>query len=47
MVVRASNLLYGLDACAYISSKVKSGYVVDLERPGPRHGRPDLTLELM
>jgi simple sugar transport system substrate-binding protein/ribose transport system substrate-binding protein len=31
MVVRASNLLYGLDACAYISSKVKSGYVVDLE----------------
>ncbi|HEU5419708.1 MAG TPA: sugar ABC transporter substrate-binding protein [Streptosporangiaceae bacterium] len=31
MVVRASNLLYGLDACAYISSKVRSGYVVDLE----------------
>jgi ABC-type sugar transport system substrate-binding protein len=31
MVVRASNLLYGLDACAYISSKVKSGYVLDLE----------------
>ena len=31
MVVRASNLLYGLDACAYISSRVKSGYVVDLE----------------
>jgi len=31
MVVRASNILYGLDACAYISSKVKSGYVLDLE----------------
>jgi simple sugar transport system substrate-binding protein/ribose transport system substrate-binding protein len=31
MVVRASNLLYGLDACAYISSKVRSGYVLDLE----------------
>jgi ABC-type sugar transport system substrate-binding protein len=31
MVVRASNILYGLDACAYISSRVKSGYVVDLE----------------
>jgi ABC-type sugar transport system substrate-binding protein len=31
MVVRASNVLYGLDACAYISSKVKSGYVLDLE----------------
>jgi ABC-type sugar transport system substrate-binding protein len=31
MVVRASNLLYGEDACAYISSKVKSGYVLDLE----------------
>jgi ABC-type sugar transport system substrate-binding protein len=31
MVVRASNLLYGLDACAYISSRVKSGYVLDLE----------------
>jgi ABC-type sugar transport system substrate-binding protein len=31
MVVRASNLLYGLDACAFISSKVKSGYVLDLE----------------
>jgi ABC-type sugar transport system substrate-binding protein len=31
MVVRASNTLYGLDACAYISSKVKSGYVLDLE----------------
>ncbi|HTX29540.1 MAG TPA: sugar ABC transporter substrate-binding protein [Streptosporangiaceae bacterium] len=31
MVVRASNILYGLDACAYISSHVKSGYVLDLE----------------
>jgi simple sugar transport system substrate-binding protein/ribose transport system substrate-binding protein len=31
IVVRASNLIYGLDACAYISSKVKSGYVLDLE----------------
>ncbi|MGH3265293.1 MAG: substrate-binding domain-containing protein, partial [Trebonia sp.] len=31
MVVRASNLLYGLDACALISSKAKSGYVLDLE----------------
>lgn len=31
MVVRASNIIYGLDACAYISSKVKSGYVLDLE----------------
>jgi simple sugar transport system substrate-binding protein/ribose transport system substrate-binding protein len=31
MVVRASNTLYGEDACAYISSKVKSGYVLDLE----------------
>ena len=31
MVVRASNLEYGLDACAEISSKVKSGYVLDLE----------------
>jgi ABC-type sugar transport system substrate-binding protein len=31
MVVRASNLLYGLDACAYISSRVRSGYVLDLE----------------
>ncbi|HWF82409.1 MAG TPA: sugar ABC transporter substrate-binding protein [Streptosporangiaceae bacterium] len=31
MVVRASNLLYGLDACAYISSRVKSGYVLELE----------------
>src|ERR1700678_719432 len=31
MVVRASNLIYGQDACAYISSKVKSGDVLDLE----------------
>jgi ABC-type sugar transport system substrate-binding protein len=31
MVVRASNTIYGLDACAAISSKVKSGYVLDLE----------------
>ena len=31
MVVRASNLLYGLDACAFISSTVKSGYVLGLE----------------
>jgi ribose transport system substrate-binding protein len=31
MVVRASNTLYGQDACAYISGKVKSGYVLDLE----------------
>jgi ABC-type sugar transport system substrate-binding protein len=31
MVVRASNTLYGQDACAYISSKVKSGEVLDLE----------------
>ncbi|HEV3381811.1 MAG TPA: sugar ABC transporter substrate-binding protein [Trebonia sp.] len=31
IVVRASNTLYGQDACAYISSKVKSGYVLDLE----------------
>jgi ABC-type sugar transport system substrate-binding protein len=31
MVVRASNLQYGLDACAYISSHVKSGDVLDLE----------------
>jgi ABC-type sugar transport system substrate-binding protein len=31
MVVRASNVIYGLDACAYISSHVKSGYVLDLE----------------
>jgi simple sugar transport system substrate-binding protein/ribose transport system substrate-binding protein len=31
MVVRASNTLYGQDACAYISSTVKSGDVLDLE----------------
>jgi ABC-type sugar transport system substrate-binding protein len=31
MVVRASNTEYGQDACAYISSKVKSGYVLNLE----------------
>ena len=31
MVVRASNLIYGLDACAFISSRVKSGYVLDLD----------------
>jgi ABC-type sugar transport system substrate-binding protein len=31
MVVRASNTTYGQDACAYISSKVKTGYVLDLE----------------
>jgi len=31
MVVRASNTLYGQDACSYISSKAKSGYVLDLE----------------
>jgi ribose transport system substrate-binding protein len=31
MVVRASNLGYGLDACAYISQHVKSGDVLDLE----------------
>jgi ABC-type sugar transport system substrate-binding protein len=31
MVVRASNTLYGQDACAYISSHVKSGDVLDLE----------------
>jgi ABC-type sugar transport system substrate-binding protein len=31
MVVRASNTLYGQDACAYISQSVKSGYVLDLE----------------
>jgi ABC-type sugar transport system substrate-binding protein len=31
MVVRASNTLYGQNACALISSKVKSGYVLDLE----------------
>jgi ABC-type sugar transport system substrate-binding protein len=31
IVVRASNTLYGEDACAEIASRVKSGYVVDLE----------------
>jgi ABC-type sugar transport system substrate-binding protein len=31
IVVRASNTLYGQDACAFISSKVKSGDVLDLE----------------
>jgi simple sugar transport system substrate-binding protein/ribose transport system substrate-binding protein len=31
MVVRASNTQYGEDACAEISSKVKSGYVLDIE----------------
>src|ERR1700678_3518944 len=31
MLVRASNTLYGQDACAYIASNVKSGYVLDLE----------------
>jgi ABC-type sugar transport system substrate-binding protein len=31
MVVRASNTLYGQDACAIISAKAKSGYVLDLE----------------
>jgi ABC-type sugar transport system substrate-binding protein len=31
MVVRASNTVYGQDACAYISNHVKSGYVLDLE----------------
>jgi ABC-type sugar transport system substrate-binding protein len=31
MVVRASNTLYGQDSCAYIASKVKTGYVLDLE----------------
>jgi ribose transport system substrate-binding protein len=31
MVVRASNTLYGQDACADIANSVKSGYVLDLE----------------
>ena len=31
IVVRASNLFYGYDACAYIASKVKSGYVLENE----------------
>ena len=31
MVVRASNTLYGQDACAYIAANAKTGYVLDLE----------------
>jgi simple sugar transport system substrate-binding protein/ribose transport system substrate-binding protein len=31
MVVRASNLIYGEDACAYFSKHITSGYVIDLE----------------
>jgi ABC-type sugar transport system substrate-binding protein len=31
MVVRASNTLYGQDACAYIAKRVRSGYVLNLE----------------
>jgi ribose transport system substrate-binding protein len=31
MVVRASNTLYGQDACAEIAQTVKTGYVLDLE----------------
>ncbi|HXW80832.1 MAG TPA: hypothetical protein VEJ84_15125, partial [Acidimicrobiales bacterium] len=31
VVVRASNLIYGQDACALFSSKFQSGYVADLE----------------
>lgn len=31
IVVRASNLFYGYAACAYIASKVKSGYVLENE----------------
>jgi ABC-type sugar transport system substrate-binding protein len=31
MVVRASNLIYGQDACAYVSSIAKSGYVLELQ----------------
>jgi ABC-type sugar transport system substrate-binding protein len=31
MVVRASNLIYGQDACAYVSSFAKSGYVLELQ----------------
>jgi ABC-type sugar transport system substrate-binding protein len=31
MVVRASNTLYGQDACSYIAGQVKSGDVLDLE----------------
>jgi ABC-type sugar transport system substrate-binding protein len=30
-VVRASNLIYGEDACAYFATNIKSGYVIDLE----------------
>ena len=40
MVVRASNLLYGWDACAYIASKVKSGYVFDPRATFPRRTAP-------
>src|SRR6202035_4035088 len=31
MVVRASNLIYGQNACAYVSSIAKSGYVLELQ----------------
>ena len=31
MVVRASNLIYGEDACAYFAKNITSGYVIDLE----------------
>lgn len=31
IVVRASNLFYGYDACVYIASKIKSGYVLENE----------------
>src|ERR1700680_846493 len=31
MVVRASNLIYGQNACAYVSSFAKSGYVLELQ----------------
>jgi ABC-type sugar transport system substrate-binding protein len=31
MVVRASNTTYGQDACSFIGSQAKSGYVLDLE----------------
>ena len=31
IVVRASNLFYGYDACAYIAATVKSGYVLENE----------------
>src|SRR5260370_24040746 len=43
MVVRASNNVYGMDACAYISSKVKSGYVLDLEGDLPSSNGADRT----